>query len=70
MVKIKLIYDWYDDCKGEEEEEDDGETAKEYVKWIAVDHPRPCLSLQESPFFPQILLTVSDWNFHLWKVTN
>eukprot|EP01038_Epipyxis_sp_PR26KG_P004926 gene4926-6893_t len=51
----------------DEGDDEDGETTKEFVKWIAVDHARPCVSLQESPFFPQILLSVSDWNFHIWK---
>ena len=32
------------------------------------DHPRPCVSLQKSPFYPDIYMTVGDWNFRLWKV--
>ena len=32
------------------------------------DHPRPCVSLQKSPFFPDIYITVGDWNFRMWKV--
>eukprot|EP00928_Gymnodinium_smaydae_P061953 TRINITY_DN45903_c0_g1_i1.p1 TRINITY_DN45903_c0_g1~~TRINITY_DN45903_c0_g1_i1.p1 ORF type:complete len:999 (+),score=275.06 TRINITY_DN45903_c0_g1_i1:261-3257(+) len=28
---------------------------------------RPTLSLERSPFFPDILLTVTDWAFYLWK---
>jgi len=53
---------------GEDEDDDDGDMTREYVKWIASDHPRPCVFLQESPFFSQIYLSVSDWNFHLWKL--
>lgn len=52
----------------EEEEDDDAEFS--CVKWITIDHPRPSVHLQESPFFPQILLSVSDWNFNLWKVSD
>lgn len=50
------------------EEEDEEEAEFSCVKWITVDHPRPSVCLQESPFFPQIVLSVSDWNFHIWKV--
>lgn len=50
----------------EEEEDDDNEVS--CVKWMAMDHPRPSVHLQESPFFPQIVLSISDWNFHIWKV--
>merc|ERR1719401_1578774 len=28
---------------------------------------RPMLSLERSPFFPEILLGVTDWAFYLWK---
>lgn len=52
----------------EKEEEDDDEAEFSCVKWIAIDHPRPSVHLQESPFFPQIILSVSDWTFNLWKV--
>lgn len=54
--------------KGNEEDEDVDEGEVSCMKWIASDHPRPCVHLQESPFFPGIILSVSDWNFHIWKV--
>lgn len=54
--------------KDAEAEEDDEEAEFSCVKWIAVDHPRPSVCLMESPFFPQVLLSVSDWGFHIWKV--
>lgn len=56
--------------KVESHKDDDDEEETEFscVKWITVDHPRPSVCLQESPFFPQIVLSISDWNFHLWKV--
>jgi hypothetical protein len=28
----------------------------EFVRWVAQDHFRPCVSLQRSPFFPDIIL--------------
>lgn len=52
-------------AKDEDEEED---TEFSCVKWITVDHARPAVYMQESPFFPQIILTVSDWNFHICKL--
>mmetsp|Transcript_8856 Transcript_8856/g.20642 ORF Transcript_8856/g.20642 Transcript_8856/m.20642 type:complete len:899 (+) Transcript_8856:224-2920(+) len=55
------------DDKGAEAE-DDGHEAPEYVQWMAPDHGRPCVALQPSPFFPEILLSVGDWNFQLWKL--
>jgi hypothetical protein len=51
------------------EEEDDEEAEVSCVKWITRDHSRPSVHLQESPFFPQIVLSISDWNFHIWKVS-
>jgi hypothetical protein len=54
--------------KGEDEEEGHVEVARDFIKWMTVDHARPAVSLQQSPFLPGILLSVSDWNFHLWKV--
>lgn len=51
------------------EEEDEEEAEVSCVKWITRDHARPSVHLQESPFFPQIVLSISDWNFHIWKVS-
>jgi len=52
-----------DDLEVEEEESE-----VSCIKWICKDNSRPSVGLQESPFFPHIVLSVSDWNFHLWKV--
>lgn len=54
----------------EEDEEDGGGggDSKEFLRWIAVDHSRPCVALHQSPFFPNILLSVGDWKFNIWKV--
>jgi len=51
-----------------EEHEEEVDTAIQYVKWLAKDHPRPSVGLQQSPFFPDVLLSVGDWSFHIWKV--
>jgi hypothetical protein len=53
-------------AKEEEGEEEDAEVS--CVKWITKDHARPSVHVQESPFFPQIVLSISDWNFHIWKL--
>merc|ERR1719326_2093283 len=34
---------------------------------IVNDHFRPCNSLQRSPFYKDVMLSVGDWNFNLWK---
>ena len=56
-------------AREDEDEKEEGEGGgRQFVKWMARDHPRPCVALQQSPFFPDILLSVGDWNFHIWKV--
>ncbi|CAM9752810.1 unnamed protein product, partial [Phaeothamnion confervicola] len=47
--------------------DDELEAAPDFVKWVARDHMRPSVALQKSPFFPDILLSVGDWSFHVWK---
>jgi len=37
------------------------------VKWVERDHFRPCVALERSPFFNDVLLSVGDWSFNLWK---
>lgn len=51
----------------DDDEEDVGDS-REFVRWIARDHPRAAVCLQPSPFFPEILLSVGDTEFHLWKI--
>jgi len=51
-----------------DDHEEEADTAIQYVKWLAKDHPRPPVGLQQSPFFPDILLSVGDWSFHIWKI--
>jgi WD40 repeat protein len=55
------------DSGGGDEGEEDGETSAENVQWMSQDHFRPCVSLERSPFFPDIILSVSDWSFNLWQ---
>lgn len=52
----------------EGDDDDEPESTRDYVRWISLDHPRPAVALQHSPYFPDIVLSVGDWNFHIWKV--
>jgi dynein intermediate chain 3, axonemal len=55
--------------KKDDDEDGDAPAGKEYVKWVApIKHTRPCVCLQFSPHLPDIVLSVSDWRFHIWKV--
>eukprot|EP01041_Mallomonas_annulata_P005133 gene5133-10260_t len=51
-----------------EEEDDELADSKEFVRWIAKDHARPSVCVQHSPFFPDIVLTIGDLKFNLWKI--
>jgi len=50
------------------DDDDEGNDVPEYVQWLVKDHNRPCVALEKSPFFGDIVMTVSDWNFHIWKL--
>jgi len=52
----------------DDNDDEDGSDSNDFVRWMAVDHSRPCVSLQISPFFPNIVLSVGDWKFHIWKI--
>lgn len=52
---------------GGEVEEGHHNDSPEFVRWISQDHFRPCVTLQRSPFFPDIILSVGDWTFNVWK---
>jgi len=54
--------------KEKEGDDDEGNDVPEYVQWMAKDHNRPCTAMSRSPFFGDMLLTVGDWNFHIWKL--
>ncbi len=52
---------------------DDGDdkdetTVREFIRWSISDHVRPAVAVCMSPFFTDIILTVSDACFHLWQV--
>jgi hypothetical protein len=51
-----------------DDDEDDRADANDFVRWSELDQSRPSVALQQSPFFPDIILTVGDWSFHIWKV--
>jgi hypothetical protein len=53
------------DANGNEQETDFA--SPEYVQWMKKDHNRPCVGLSHHPMFPNFVLSVSDWNFHIWK---
>lgn len=52
----------------DEEGEAHTEVARDFIKWMVKDHSRPAVTLRHSPFLPDILLSVSDWNFRIWRV--
>jgi hypothetical protein len=54
----------------DDDEDDKGEddAVREFVRWCKQDHARPAVSIEQSPFFADIVLTVSDWGFNIWKV--
>ena len=57
---------------GEEEESkaapssDTNAVASRLVRAVNQDHFRPCVSLQRSPFFSDMYLSVGDWSFNIW----
>jgi len=64
----ELVQGMWKKMKGEEQaslEEDEGEGP--FVQSVAPGHFGPCKTLQNSPFFPDIWLTVGDWRFSIWK---
>mmetsp|Transcript_17406 Transcript_17406/g.18148 ORF Transcript_17406/g.18148 Transcript_17406/m.18148 type:complete len:887 (+) Transcript_17406:60-2720(+) len=56
------------DNSNKEDEDEDGNDSNDFVRWMALDHSRPAVSLQISPFFSNIILSVGDWKFHIWKI--
>jgi hypothetical protein len=56
--------------RDDDDDEAEGGGGRDFVRWITVDHARPVVAFQHSPFFADIMLTVSDWRFHIWKVKN
>ncbi|GLE06183.1 hypothetical protein PINS_up015394 [Pythium insidiosum] len=52
---------------GHDDGGDDG--GVEYVQWLCRDHFRSTIAVCVSPFFPSIVMTVSESSFHLWNVS-
>ncbi|RHY01402.1 hypothetical protein DYB36_002923 [Aphanomyces astaci] len=68
-----LLADWRphaskDDDSAPSNNNNNGEESVEYVQWSCHDHFRTTVSLSRSLFFPHIILTVSESNFHIWNV--
>lgn len=57
-------------ASGKDDDDEENTSSREYVKWSAEDHSRPAVGFQQSPFFSDILLSVSDWKFNIWKVSS
>ena len=54
---------------GDDDKEDEAVPGvREFMHWCKLDHSRPAVSVKQSPFFPDLILTVSDWAFHIWEV--
>lgn len=51
----------------EEEEAAPTEDDTPFIKEVSQGHFGPCKSLEKSPFFHDIWLTVGDWRFCIWK---
>ncbi len=64
-----LQVDWSPavDSDGSGKEQEADFASPEYVQWMKKDHNRPCVGLSQNPFFESYVLSVSDWNFHIWK---
>lgn len=45
----------------------ESEEHPEYTKLIRASHCGPVKSLQRSPFFDDVLLSVGDWTFQVWR---
>jgi hypothetical protein len=50
--------------------QDDGPKITEYVKFVYESEKeyRPCLALERSKFFPNLILTVHDFHYAIWKI--
>ena len=64
-----LLIDWSVKAQGGGGEE--GSKYAEYVKltYDSDRNYRPCLALERSPFYEDLLLTVHDFHFCIWKIS-
>ena len=67
-----LSVDWHpqikNDKNGAEKEPEREFASQEYVQWMKKDHNRPCIRLLQSSFFQDFALSISVWNFSIWKI--
>ena len=74
----QIIYaDWKPARKKEKADDDDaihekstatgGGGAMQHILWAATDHYRPCVSIERSTFFRDVLLSTGHHSFNLWK---
>lgn len=50
------------------DDEGDDADAPDYVQWMSPDHSRPAVALELSPFFSDLVLSIGDWSFQLWRL--
>lgn len=64
-----LQVDWSPalESNGSGKEQEADFASPEYVQWMKKDHNRPCVGLSQNPVFQSYVLSVSDWNFHIWR---
>jgi len=48
-------------------EKPDGETHPEHTKMVSDSHSGQVVAVERSPFFPDIILSVGDWTFKIFK---
>jgi len=48
-------------------EKPEGETHPEYTKMVSDSHSGQVVAVERSPFFPDIILSVGDWTFKIFK---
>jgi WD40 repeat protein len=46
----------------------DGADNPDFTKSISRPHAGPVVALARSPYFPDVLLTAADWQFHIWRL--
>ena len=70
IVKIGWSSKEEKDCTEKQDSAEKSCFAQNFVHWVKPDHMRPCFTMERSNFFPDFILTVSDWNFHIWHIEN
>ena len=68
MISVDLCTGASAPGKEEDKDEEVAPGGREFMHWCKLDHSRPAVSVKQSPFFPDLILTVSDWAFHIWEM--